>query len=92
MRPVLEQVSRQFQPQIDVLILDIRIEANELLAERYQMRTMPLTVLVDGSGTPLWRHEGYVDFETVSAAITKRLAAAEAIPYMDSSPAKTTAN
>lgn len=73
LKPVMEQASRELGGRMDVHILDIRQEANEQLAERYQMRSMPLIVLADGTGKELWRHEGYLDFPTLSRAVTQRL-------------------
>ncbi len=73
LKPVMEQASRELGGRLDVHILDIRQEANELLAERYQMRSIPLVVLADGTGKELWRHEGYLDFTTLSRAVTERL-------------------
>jgi len=55
-------------------VLDIRTEANESLADRFEMRVIPLTVLTDGAGQVLWRHEGFVDFETLSRTVQDRLA------------------
>ena len=41
----MEQARSEFSDRIDVQILDIRQEINEILADKYEMRTMPLFVL-----------------------------------------------
>jgi thiol-disulfide isomerase/thioredoxin len=74
MKPVMERASRELDHDLEVHVLDIRDEANERLAERYHMRVMPLTVLADGAGNELWRHEGFVDFPELSLAVAQQLA------------------
>ncbi len=73
MRPVMERADRQLGACLDVHVLDIRVEANERLAERYRMRAIPFILLVDGEGRELWRHEGFVDFPDISRAIDRHL-------------------
>jgi thiol-disulfide isomerase/thioredoxin len=65
LKPVMEQASRELGGRLDVHVLDIRQDANEQLAERYRMRSIPLK--------ELWRHEGYLDFPTLSRAVAERL-------------------
>jgi thioredoxin 1 len=73
MKPVMEQAARELGDQLDVHVLDIRQEEHERLAERFDMTSIPLIVLVDGAGKELWRHEGFVDFATLSRAVGERL-------------------
>ncbi len=51
------------------VVLDIRQEAYERLAERFKMTAMPLVLRVDGGGNEPWRHEGFVDFPALSRAV-----------------------
>jgi thiol-disulfide isomerase/thioredoxin len=74
LKPVMERASRELGHDLEVHVLDIRDKANERLAERYHMRVMPLTVLADGAGNELWRHEGFVDFPELSLAVAQQLA------------------
>jgi thioredoxin 1 len=65
MKPVMQQAAREFGGSLEVRVLDIRNESNAQIAERYQMRVMPLVLLVDGEGRELWRHEGYIGFDAL---------------------------
>jgi thiol-disulfide isomerase/thioredoxin len=73
MKPVMEQAERELGKQVEVRILDIRYEPNELLADKFDLRTMPLIVLTDGAGKALWRHEGFVAYATLARAVRDRL-------------------
>jgi len=73
MKPVMEQAARELSDRLEVHVLDIRDEANERLARRYQMTVIPLVVLADGAGNELWRHEGFIDFQELSRAVIARL-------------------
>jgi thioredoxin 1 len=73
MRPVMAQAAREIGDRVDVHVLDIRQEANEQLADRFGMRTIPLVILADGAGREVWRHEGYIAYPALSAAINGRL-------------------
>jgi thiol-disulfide isomerase/thioredoxin len=78
MRPVMERAARELGDRVDVRVLDIRQEDNERLADRFNMTTIPLIVLVDGSGRERWRHEGFVGFDELMGAVKQRLSASEA--------------
>ena len=73
MRPVMDQARRELGDRVDVHVLDIRVEANDKLADRFGISTIPLVVLVDGAGKEVWRHEGYIAYPTLAAAVTNRL-------------------
>jgi thioredoxin 1 len=75
MRPVMERAGRELGDRVDVHILDVREERNEQLAERYQMRLMPMVVIVDGEGRELWRHDGFVEFDEVRTAVIEHTGA-----------------
>jgi len=86
MKPVMERAARALGGCADVHVLDIRNEANEQLAERYQMHAMPFILLVDGSGKELWRHEGFVGFEDLSSSVSKHLGIATGQSCVKESP------
>lgn len=73
MRPVMERAARELSSDVDVHALDVRQKKNMELAERFKMRVVPLVVLADGTGTEIWRHEGFVDFPELSQAVRERL-------------------
>lgn len=77
MRPVMDRARRELGDRVDVHVLDIRVEANDELARRFEMRVIPLTVLTDGAGRVSWRHEGFVPYEVLARAVEARLANAE---------------
>ena len=78
LKPVMERASRELGDRVDVRVLDIREGPSERLAERFNVTAIPLVVLVDGAGRERWRHEGFVDFNELSGAVTQRLHASAA--------------
>jgi len=78
MEPVMHRAAAAFGTSVDVHVLDVRQAAAERIAERYRMRVMPLVLLVDGAGRELWRHEGYIDFDALTAVVRHRLGEAPA--------------
>ncbi len=73
LKPVMERAARELGGSVDVHVLDIRQTDNERLAERFQLRAMPLVVLADGAGNELWRHEGFVDFPVLAQAVSEKV-------------------
>ncbi|MFC1610440.1 thioredoxin domain-containing protein [Myxococcota bacterium] len=73
MKPVMEQAGKELGASIEVRVLDVRNEASERVAERYQMGVMPLGLLIGGTGRELWRHEGYIGFDSLHAEVIARL-------------------
>ncbi|MCK9459392.1 MAG: thioredoxin family protein [Proteobacteria bacterium] len=73
MKPVMERAARELGSCVEVHVLDIRVEVNEQLAERYGMHAIPFILLVDGAGKELWRHEGFVDYPELSLAVSRYL-------------------
>ena len=73
MKPVMERAARELGDRLDVHVLDIRQEENEQLAQRFNMTSMPLVVLVDGDGKELWRHDGFVDYAALSSAVREQM-------------------
>ena len=73
MKPVMERAASELSDYAEVYVLDIRIEVNEQLAERYGMHAIPFILLVDGAGKEIWRHEGFVDYPELSQAVQERL-------------------
>jgi len=73
MKPVMEQAATALGSTVDVHVLDIRQPDNERLSERFGLSAMPLLVLLDGTGKPLWRYEGFVAFDELSRAVRDHL-------------------
>jgi thioredoxin 1 len=73
LKPVVEQAARELGDRVEVHVFDVRQESNERLGERFKMISIPLVVLVDGSGREVWRHEGFIDFPELSQAVFQHL-------------------
>ena len=77
MKPVMKQAEQELSSSLEVRVLDVSREINERTAEHYKVRVIPTVLLVDGTGREMWRHEGFINFVTLRAAVMKKLPAEE---------------
>ncbi len=65
MKPVLEQLDKQFSGIFTVAYVDIW--KKEALAEQYQISVIPTQIFFDAEGKELFRHEGFYPAERILA-------------------------
>ncbi len=78
MKPVMARARLELGTRVDVQELDIRVEANAQMGQRLGLRLIPTVMLLDVSGKPTWRHEGYIPFPELAAEVDRRLAPSRA--------------
>jgi len=66
MMPVLETLGKNLQGEARVLKIDI--DKNEMLAEQYDIQTVP-TFIIFKNGEILWRHSGMIDKATLEQQV-----------------------
>jgi len=65
MKPVLEEIEREFRDSLIVESVDVD-EAPEM-AQQFYVRLIPLQVFLDPEGNELFRHEGFFSKEEILA-------------------------
>jgi thioredoxin 1 len=69
MRPILEELDREYKNQLNVLIVEIPLQ--EALTEKYGVNVMPVQIFFDNKGKEIARHAGFLPKSDVLAALQK---------------------
>lgn len=67
MKPIIEEVAREFTGRATVEMLDVLAQAEE--ARQYDWRLIPCQIFFDAAGNEVWRHEGFLPKETIVARL-----------------------
>ena len=67
MRPILEELDQDYKGQVNILIIEIPF--HEDLAEKYDIRFMPIQVFFDSSGKEVTRHTGFLPKDQIIAQL-----------------------
>lgn len=65
MKPIIEQLDKEYADRLEVLSLDVIQQADEAAA--YHWRLIPTQVFVGADGEELWRHIGYISKKDILA-------------------------
>ena len=89
MKPTLEAVTREYVGRVNVLYVDVELEA--ALGRRFQVQRLPTQIFFDGTGAERKRNTGTLDREDI-AAILSELETGKATPVVlsaaDSDPSR----
>ena len=69
MRPILEELDELYKGKLNVVIVEIPF--NEDLAEKYNIRVMPVQIYFDSSGKEVNRHAGFLPMEEIIVQLKK---------------------
>ncbi|MCJ7578217.1 MAG: thioredoxin family protein [candidate division Zixibacteria bacterium] len=65
MKPILEELQAEYQGKAIVRVIDLRDEPKE--AGRYGIRLIPTQIFFDAEGKEVFRHEGFMDKQSIKA-------------------------
>jgi len=63
MKPILEELSVEYEGRAIVKVIDLRYEPQE--AKRYKIRLIPTQIFYDAEGNEVYRHEGFMDKRSI---------------------------
>jgi thioredoxin 1 len=63
MRPILEDLDKEYKDKLNVVIVEIPF--HEDLADKYDIRVMPVQIFFDSSGKEITRHLGFLPKEQI---------------------------
>jgi len=63
MRPILEELDKEYKGQLNVVIVEIPF--NEDLADKYGIMVMPVQIFFDSNGQEVLRHAGFLPKEEI---------------------------
>ena len=59
MQPIIEDIKKEYQGQVEVVFYDVWTEAGRPYGEKYQIRAIPTQVFLDKNGKEYFRHMGF---------------------------------
>jgi thioredoxin 1 len=65
MKPILEELEIEYKGKAIVKIIDLRYEPQE--ANKYKIRLIPTQIFFDAEGKEVFRHEGFMDKQSIKA-------------------------
>ena len=65
MKPILEELQKDYQGKAVVRVIDLRDEPKE--ASKYGIRLIPTQIFFDAEGKEVYRHEGFMDKQSIKA-------------------------
>lgn len=69
MRPILEDLDKEYKGNLNVVIVEIPL--HEDLADKYDIRVMPVQIFFDSNGKEVARHMGFLSKEQIIAQLAK---------------------
>ena len=67
MAPILEDLRGDYAGRLDVEFIDVALRENVSRAKSYGISVIPTQIFLDGNGTELWRHEGFLGKDDILA-------------------------
>jgi len=65
MKPILEELEVEYKGKTIVRVIDLRYEPRE--ADKYKIRLIPTQIFFDAEGKEVFRHEGFMDKQSIKA-------------------------
>jgi thioredoxin 1 len=65
MKPILDELKVEYEGRAIVKIIDLRYEPQE--AKKYGIRLIPTQIFLDAEGKEIYRHEGFMDKQSIKA-------------------------
>jgi thioredoxin 1 len=65
MKPILDELKAEYQGKAIVRVIDLRDEPKE--ARKYGIRLIPTQIFFDAEGKEVFRHEGFMDKQSIKA-------------------------
>jgi thioredoxin 1 len=69
MAPILEELEREYQGRAVVEVIDLRDDPGA--AREYGIRLIPTQIFYDGAGEEVWRHEGFLPKDAITAKFSE---------------------
>ena len=69
MKPILDELKQTYKGRAEVLFFDIG-EYRDLTAQ-YKINLIPTQIFFDKTGKEVWRHEGFLEKEKITAKLTE---------------------
>lgn len=69
MKPILEELSVEYEGRAIVKVIDLRYEPQA--AREYGIRLIPTQIFYDAEGQEVFRHEGFMDKQSIKRKFTE---------------------
>jgi thioredoxin 1 len=71
MQPILERIRQEYPQQVAVVFHDVWTPQGKPFASTFRIRVIPTQVFLDAGGREYFRHEGFLPYEEVLAALER---------------------
>jgi thioredoxin 1 len=72
MMPIMEEVEKEYKGKAAIYFIDVW--ENKDQGARFGLKLIPTQIFYDKNGTEVYRHEGFLDKETISQKLNQLLA------------------
>lgn len=69
MKPILDELKSEYEGRAIVKVIDLRYESKA--AKEYGIRLIPTQIFYDAEGNEVYRHEGFMDKQSIKAKFAK---------------------
>jgi thioredoxin 1 len=88
MKPVMEQIEKEYGDSIKVVFYDVWQARDKPMATKYKVRVIPTQVFLDRDGKEFHRHEGFYPAEEIMKVVDKQLGIKRSTKQGDKDAAK----
>jgi len=67
MAPILEELGAAYKGKAEIIFIDVRENPDQ--APKFNIRAIPTQIFYDKDGREYWRHQGFLDKETIVAKL-----------------------
>jgi thioredoxin 1 len=71
MQPIMERLRQEYANEVEVVFHDVWTSPGKPYADSFRIRVIPTQVFLDREGKEYYRHEGYLPFDDVLAALQR---------------------
>ncbi|HNW70177.1 MAG TPA: thioredoxin family protein [Bacteroidales bacterium] len=73
MERVMDSVKAAYSSTVNVVFYDVRDKKNKVIVNHFEIRMIPVQVLLDRNGKEYYRHIGYFSFDSLANKFNERL-------------------
>lgn len=71
METVMEEIKKMFGEEVNVVFYDVRLKNNKAICDHFNIKMIPVQILLDNEGVETFRHVGFFPADSLSLQIEK---------------------
>jgi len=65
MEPILEELHKEYKDVVAIVFVDVSVRYQLDIARKYEIRALPTQIFFDENGKEVYRHEGFMDKQSI---------------------------